>query len=329
MGWPAYSLPTPDSLSAHKYGVGVSPSVASQAKKEESPEYDTSSKQTVAASEKRRRRRESHNAVERRRRDNINEKISELATLIPECMLDPGSSGTPTTAKDLGMEVFNAATQNGDDGDGKEPPVIKANKGMILRKSVDYIRYLQQLVTAQASRNRDLESQISRLAHQSVGSVDSSSSALTPEGPTLDLSQQNFHVFGDELLNGVNAMGIDVDILHTLTPQEGEDYLSLLGHGHGSGGEKVPASDTTAEAGREDGATRDLEMDDGSEGTGTSADSPLARGSGEGERGRSREWSRMSADAEMVKEGAPVSSATHVEEEKVAVKEEESPMMVV
>lgn len=43
----------------------------------------------MLANEKRRRRRESHNAVERRRRDNINEKISELATLIPECMLDP------------------------------------------------------------------------------------------------------------------------------------------------------------------------------------------------------------------------------------------------
>jgi len=48
-------------------------------------------KQAAIASEKRRRRRESHNAVERRRRDNINEKITELATLIPECMLDVGS----------------------------------------------------------------------------------------------------------------------------------------------------------------------------------------------------------------------------------------------
>ena len=45
----------------------------------------------MLANEKRRRRRESHNAVERRRRDNINEKISELATLIPECLLDPAS----------------------------------------------------------------------------------------------------------------------------------------------------------------------------------------------------------------------------------------------
>jgi hypothetical protein len=46
----------------------------------------------MIANEKRRRRRESHNAVERRRRDNINEKIGELATLIPECMLDTGGT---------------------------------------------------------------------------------------------------------------------------------------------------------------------------------------------------------------------------------------------
>jgi hypothetical protein len=40
---------------------------------------------------------------------------------------------------------------------GSEPQMIKANKGMILRKSVEYIRYLQQLVSVQASRGRDLE----------------------------------------------------------------------------------------------------------------------------------------------------------------------------
>ena len=84
------------------------------------------------ANEKRRRRRESHNAVERRRRDNINEKISELATLIPESMLDP-------TAKAEAGDVIGGGTL-GDDLDGKEPAAIKANKGMILRKSVDYIR---------------------------------------------------------------------------------------------------------------------------------------------------------------------------------------------
>ena len=49
-------------------------------------------RRAMIANEKRRRRRESHNAVERRRRDNINEKIGELATLIPECMLDTGGT---------------------------------------------------------------------------------------------------------------------------------------------------------------------------------------------------------------------------------------------
>ncbi|KAH7912774.1 hypothetical protein BJ138DRAFT_740585 [Hygrophoropsis aurantiaca] len=39
-------------------------------------------------SEKRRRRRESHNAVERRRRDNINERIGELAGLIPGVLFE-------------------------------------------------------------------------------------------------------------------------------------------------------------------------------------------------------------------------------------------------
>lgn len=39
---------------------------------------------------------------------------------------------------------------------------VKANKGMILRKSVDYIRYLQQLVGAQAARNRALERKLKR-----------------------------------------------------------------------------------------------------------------------------------------------------------------------
>jgi hypothetical protein len=39
---------------------------------------------------------------------------------------------------------------------------LKANKGMIPCKSIDYICYLQQLVTAQASRNRELEDQLER-----------------------------------------------------------------------------------------------------------------------------------------------------------------------
>lgn len=78
--------------------------------------------------EKRRRRRESHNAVERRRRDNINDRIQELFTLLPEVMLDPNT---------------------------------KPNKGIILKKSVDYIRQLQQMLQNQGARIQELEANMS------------------------------------------------------------------------------------------------------------------------------------------------------------------------
>ncbi|EUC61143.1 retrograde regulation protein [Rhizoctonia solani AG-3 Rhs1AP] len=119
---------------------------------------DLAVKQAQLLSEKRRRRRESHNAVERRRRDNINEKISELSTLIPECLL---SENPAAASKD---DILGAVDEEGT----REGP--KANKGMILRKSVDYIKYLQQLVRAQASRNRELESQLSHYRGPTAGS---------------------------------------------------------------------------------------------------------------------------------------------------------------
>ena len=103
------------------------------------------------ANEKRRKRRESHNAVERRRRDNINEKIQELAMLLPEEWLEQtgitgnaaakgganvNGFGGPSIAGLLSGTVSGAALI-GDD-DSKE---IKANKGVILRNSVEYIKY--------------------------------------------------------------------------------------------------------------------------------------------------------------------------------------------
>jgi hypothetical protein len=61
-------------------------------------------KQSLLANEKRRRRRESHNTVERRR-DNISEKISELATLIPE-WLENGSGGSGNVNANGGNAFF-------------------------------------------------------------------------------------------------------------------------------------------------------------------------------------------------------------------------------
>ncbi|KAG6370919.1 hypothetical protein JVT61DRAFT_10945 [Boletus reticuloceps] len=183
------SLPTPHVNGLSKPAPSA-PSSASTAKHLDSD---------VHLSEKRRRRRESHNAVERRRRDNINERIGELAGLIPGVLFEcdgplavpnatspAGSAPGPNLAEDLftmgvlGDSVMHVLpVEDGlpdlpeegstvkqdpsEEGEGLAPtsptsastPI--ANKGMILRKSVEYIRYLQQLISVQASRGRDLE----------------------------------------------------------------------------------------------------------------------------------------------------------------------------
>ncbi|KAF8982140.1 hypothetical protein BGZ52_002135, partial [Haplosporangium bisporale] len=91
---------------------------------------------------------------ERRRRDNINEKIQELSTLLPDCYVDAAN---------------------------------KPNKGVILRKSVDYIRHLQQLVASQTNRNMELEAQLQGKGHP--GSGDGSGGPGGMGGPQL---QQGF-----------------------------------------------------------------------------------------------------------------------------------------
>ncbi|KAG5729078.1 hypothetical protein E4T56_gene3122 [Termitomyces sp. T112] len=170
--------------------VPAAPPAPSPASSPPDPKPPTAAdKQAILANEKRRRRRESHNAVERRRRDNINEKISELATLIPECMLDVSgtpnnnpvpNSGSPTNPppddQDWKKEPGATSPDANNSNSGTPPPppsavsvaaagpdgvgIVKANKGMILRKSVEYIRYLQQLVEAQGARNRELEAEL-------------------------------------------------------------------------------------------------------------------------------------------------------------------------
>lgn len=67
--------------------------------------------------------------VERRRRDNINDRIQELCSLLPEAALENANLG----------------------------PNNKPNKGAILRKSVDHIRQLHQEVQTYHQRVEDLE----------------------------------------------------------------------------------------------------------------------------------------------------------------------------
>lgn len=73
--------------------------------------------------------------MERRRRDNINEQIQELAILVQEL----GSSQSPRP--DPGM-INGLPT--------------KPNKGVVLRKSVEYIRTLRAMVDEKNERERQM-----------------------------------------------------------------------------------------------------------------------------------------------------------------------------
>ncbi|KAI8986620.1 helix-loop-helix DNA-binding domain-containing protein [Trametes punicea] len=247
-----FGLPTPESVhgfsafnggtSLGSVGLGVSPKEVNVPgmgivgmQKGESPEEDLAAKQAMIANEKRRRRRESHNAVERRRRDNINERISELATLIPECLLDPNATMTmPASLSASGEDLLfggvriNAEKKEGSDsvepedgnpsstpttangasaangGSSENGNVVKANKGMILRKSVEYIRYLQQLVSAQANRNRDLEQQLQAFRNGTVPASSASPANGTDGDGEMKLHDE-VEPFG--MLNGTTANG--------------------------------------------------------------------------------------------------------------------------
>ncbi|KAI7943249.1 hypothetical protein MJO29_013093 [Puccinia striiformis f. sp. tritici] len=120
--------------------------------------HSTIDQQKLVLNEKRRKRRESHNAVERRRRDNINDRITELAGLLPSCLLDtvvsPSESGV--------MMVVNEEPGQAEDGQSINSH-NKPNKGMILAKSVDYIKHLKHLLDLQSQRNNELEAELRRV----------------------------------------------------------------------------------------------------------------------------------------------------------------------
>ncbi|KAG2192372.1 hypothetical protein INT47_001397 [Mucor saturninus] len=93
-------------------------------------DYESIQKNHQLLAEKKRRRRESHNAVERRRRENINERIQELGTMLP---------------------------------DPQEKESVGGNKGAILRKSVNHIRNLQRDVALYKQRIHELEFQLASI----------------------------------------------------------------------------------------------------------------------------------------------------------------------
>ncbi|SCV74419.1 BQ2448_8058 [Microbotryum intermedium] len=198
---------------------------------------DPTQKQAALLTEKRRKRRESHNAVERRRRDNINDRITELASLLPEVLLDQVNSASsaaaakaaasgvsvddldeptdgsfaalsllspdPSTGMGLSNGILGTSPTSAMLGTSRQmtqgagaaaaATMGKPNKGIILQKSVEYIRYLQQLLELHLQRGAALEHRVSELEagrsgleHDSgidgIRSKDSRSGATTSPG---------------------------------------------------------------------------------------------------------------------------------------------------
>ncbi|VEU20322.1 DEKNAAC101119 [Brettanomyces naardenensis] len=110
------------------------------------------------------RRRELHNAVERRRRDLIKEKIRELGTLVPPALLYDSTKLKSSQKKE-----------------------IRANKSTILAKSVDYIRYLQEVMKMQDERRQLLSSRISVLSSSLAQPVVGNPTVAVPPPITSDI----------------------------------------------------------------------------------------------------------------------------------------------
>ncbi|KAK7033728.1 hypothetical protein R3P38DRAFT_3351495 [Favolaschia claudopus] len=73
---------------------------------------------------------------------------------------------------ELAATSYRTKKEVDDDGkDAKDAGVVKANKGMILQKSVEYIRFVPILVAAQGARNRVLEEQLKSFRGSSAGSA--------------------------------------------------------------------------------------------------------------------------------------------------------------
>lgn len=95
---------------------------------------------------------------ERKRRDNINERIQELLTLLPsECFLDNG------------QEEFEHESVAGLKGTGTKDG--KPNKGQILTKSVDYIHQLQNIIDENNRKEVELLLKLQTLKLEAQGKV--------------------------------------------------------------------------------------------------------------------------------------------------------------
>lgn len=98
---------------------------------------------------------------ERKRRDNINEKIQELLTLIPSELFEESSASIGQHTENeiaLGASNKNPGTKDG-----------RPNKGQILTKSIEYIQYLQNLIDENNRKEVELTLKLKNLEAQADG----------------------------------------------------------------------------------------------------------------------------------------------------------------
>lgn len=149
-----------------------------------------------------------------------------MANLIPDILLDPAAAnsgghanGDPNISPtgipgepDLlaGIATFSAAQL------AQQQASNRPNKGVILTKSVEYIRYLQQLVRVQAERNRELEQRISHCEgsgrvqqNRSTGSGDSVTRSSSSNSPNSLLGHGHQLPTVEERLMEENQMSFE------------------------------------------------------------------------------------------------------------------------
>ena len=217
------------------------------------------------------------------------------------------ASTKPEDDEDSG-ECGPVKKAGGTNGTHTEGGIVKANKGMILRKSVEYIkyaslhshtifsvgkltsatstlRYLQQLVSAQASRNRDLE--------QEAGACQQNGTAKPPNGTDMSGKIQNHFETIDHDVDGFNDLVLHEDVADPefairlngypnfgLGPMPEEDTAMDTGR-------RVPSADTND--GFEDPSRMDSSLTPPSAGTGSvEGDDDRVDSSVELNRGRDR-----------------------------------------
>lgn len=98
---------------------------------------------------------------ERKRRDNINDKIQELLTLIPsEFFQDKETKVADIKEEDKEEAELAAAVKSSGTKDGKP------NKGQILTKSVEYLQHLQNLIDENNRKEVELTMKLKNLELQ-------------------------------------------------------------------------------------------------------------------------------------------------------------------